>query len=166
MQPIELYRGALAGTKQSFIAAHPTPFLMYSGGALREVKSSDPALMTIDRFVVEGQRAPSRVADVFVAAITPREAGEVIVTIGTNPTCDIEINDTSVSKQHAWFQKSSDGWQLWDNDSVGGTRVNDEVLQTGHPHLLASGDVITLGYVELTFLTSDAFYSVVKHLAR
>ncbi|HEY4177819.1 MAG TPA: FHA domain-containing protein [Kofleriaceae bacterium] len=166
MQPIELYRRELAGTKQTFTDAHPHPFLMYSGGAMREVTSSDPALMTIDRFVVEGQRAPARVADVLVSPIKAREAGEPIVTIGTNPSCDVEINDSSVSKQHAWFQKSSEGWQLWDNDSVGGTRVNDAVLKTGHPHLLASGDVITLGYVELTFLTADAFYSVVKHLSR
>lgn len=164
MQPIELYRRELAGTKTEFVQAHPHPFLLYAGGPMRAVESADPALMTIDRFVVE-KRNQSEAGKLLTSELRAKSAGEAIVTIGAHPSSDVLIDDASVSKQHAWFGKSGETWQLWDNDSVGGTRVNEVVLKPGLPQPLGSGDVITLGYVELTFLLPDAFFSLVKHLA-
>ncbi|MGE0399484.1 MAG: FHA domain-containing protein [Kofleriaceae bacterium] len=170
MRPIELYRPELEVSKADFVRVHTRPFLIYSQNPSRESTPVDARLMTIDRFVVDGNR-PSPFRETIVATeLVARDPDEKkIVTIGAAPTSDIVINDNSLSKQHAWFARSNEAyeaWQLWDNDSVGGTQVNAQLLKPGFPQALQSGDVITLGYVEMTFLTADAFYSLVKHLLR
>lgn len=170
MQPIELFRTELAGTKADFVRMHPRPFLIYSQDPARESSPVDSRLMTIDRFVVDGNR-PSPLRELIVATeLVAKDPDEKkIVTVGAAPTCDIVINDNSLSKQHAWFSRGDEvyeHWQIWDNDSVGGTHVNAKPLSPGFPQALQSGDVVMLGYVELTFLMPDAFYSLVKHLLR
>lgn len=165
MRPIELYRSELANSKADFVRMHSRPFLIYAMNPARESTPVDARLMTLDRFVVDGNR-PAAVRESIVATeLEARDPDETkIVTIGAAPTCDIVINDNSLSKQHAWFACAGEAWQLWDNDSVGGTQVNSQLLKPGFPHVLQSGDVIMIGYVELTFLLPEAFYSLVKHL--
>jgi FHA domain len=167
MRPIELYRNELARSKVDFLQAHPRPFLVYASNPARESAPVDALLMTIDRFVVDGKRPATMRETIMTTELHARDPEETkIVTIGVAPTCDIVINDNSLSKQHAWFARTGDVWQLWDNDSVGGTQVNSELLKPGFPRKLQSGDVVMLGYVELTFLLPEAFYSLVKHLLR
>lgn len=170
MRPIELYRNEFAASKADFVRDHSRPFLIYSQNPARESTPVDARLMTIDRFVVDGNRtSPFRETIVATELLARDPEEKKIVTIGASPACDIVINDNSLSKQHAWFARVNEtyeAWQLWDNDSVGGTQVNAKLLQPGFPQLLQSGDVVMLGYVELTFLLPDAFYSLVKHLLR
>jgi hypothetical protein len=170
MRPIELYRTELAGNKPDFVRAHPRPFLIYSQNPSRESDPVDARLMTIDRFVVDGNRTTSLSETIVATELFARDPDEKkIVTIGAAPTCDIVINDNSLSKQHAWFARTDEAyeaWQIWDNDSVGGTHVNAQPLKPGFPQVLQSGDIVMLGYVELTYLLPDAFYSLVKHLLR
>lgn len=169
MRPIELYRNELASSSADFVREHPRPFLVYASNLARESSPVDAGMMTIDRFVVAGKRASLLHETLVATEIVARDPDEKkIVTIGAAPTCDIVINDNSLSKQHAWFARagSDDAWQIWDNDSVGGTQVNSQLLKPGFPCVLQGGDVVMLGYVELTFLLPDAFYSLVKHLLR
>jgi hypothetical protein len=167
MRPIELYRSELASSKSDFVLAHPRPFLIYASNPARESTPIDARLMTLDRFVVDGNRPASLRETIVATELQARDPEELkLVTIGAASTCDIVINDNSLSKQHAWFARAGEPWQLWDNDSVGGTQVNGQLLKPGFPHVLQSGDVIAIGYVELTFLLPEAFYSLVKHLLR
>lgn len=170
MRPIELYRDELAGSKPEFVSAHPRPFLIYSQNPARENTPVDARLMTIDRFVVDGNRQSPFAETIVACELFARDPAEnKIITIGAAPGCDIVINDNSLSKQHAWFQRTNEAyeaWQIWDNDSVGGTHVNNKALKPGFPQALQSGDIVMLGYVELTYLLPDAFYSLVKHLLR
>jgi hypothetical protein len=167
MRPIELYRNELASSKADFVRTHDRPFLIYASNPSRESSPVDARLMTIDRFVVDGNRQPGLHESIVATELIARDPDEKkIVTIGAAPTSDVVINDNSLSKQHAWFARTSETWQLWDNDSVGGTQVNGKLLKPGFPQLLQSGDIVTLGYVELTFLFPEAFYSLVKHLVR
>ena len=160
MRAIELYRTELQGTRHEFVARNPWPFVVFMAGPASA--PADVRVLTIDRFVVEGARPVGN--SVMAAEVQAKDPRENVVTIGLAPTCDVVVADSSLSKQHAWFARSGDGWQLWDNDSVGGTQVNGQILQQGFPRTLQSGDVVTLGYVELTFLAPEAFYSLVTYL--
>lgn len=162
MRAIELFRGELAGTRRDFVESHPWPFVVFTSGPAEASAPADVRMLTIDRFVVEGTRPVGN--SVMAAQIAAKDPRENVVTIGLAPTCDVVIADSSLSKQHAWFARGADGWQLWDNDSVSGTQVNGKLLTSGSSKTLQSGDVITLGYVELTFLAPEAFYSLVKYL--
>ena len=164
MRAIELYRTEPGTTKADFLRAHPAPFVIYAKNTTRENKPNDMAALTIDRFVVDGNRPATLAETMMAAALQPTDPSENVVTIGAGPGCDLVVNDNSLSKQHAWFARATDGWQIWDNDSVGGTQVNNELLKPGFPRTLASGDIVTLGYVDVTFLLPEAFYTLVKHI--
>lgn len=114
--------------------------------------------------MVEG-RTPPKVGDNFLAGELRSRDNDNVVTVGFSSTCDIVINDPSLSKQHAWFERTANGnWRVWDNDSLAGTQVNDKPLKPGEPKILATGDKLTFGYVEATFLTADAFHRLLKGL--
>jgi pSer/pThr/pTyr-binding forkhead associated (FHA) protein len=108
---------------------------------------------------------PSKVSDNFFAAELRSREGENVITVGFSSTCDVVINDQSLSKQHAWFELTSNGnWRVWDNDSLAGTQVNEKPIKPGEPKILVSGDKITFGYVDVTFLPADAFHRLLRGL--
>jgi hypothetical protein len=67
--------------------------------------------------------------------------GETL-TIGRDPTCDLALEDTRVSKRHAALHWTGMGWRLEDLNSKNGTTVNG--LPPGEGDLL-EGDWISLG---------------------
>jgi hypothetical protein len=154
-----------AGPADEFAAGHPYPFLVHTGAPLRPVDRVRTRGETINRLVLEGETTPPPTpmpTVMFVAPIVPRDPAESLVTIGLESTCDLAINDASLSKQHAWFDRVDGAWRIWDNDSAAGTQVNGEMLKPGYPRKLVSGDRITLGYVDMTFLDAAAFHAMVS----
>lgn len=164
VQQIQAYADDAHKTLDEFVLRHPYPFLVHSGGNLKGVDRSQTRGLTVDRIVIQGQPAP-KVSDSFYAGeLRSREATN-IVTIGLSSTCDVVIDDRSLSKQHAWFEQTSNGnWRVWDNDSLAGTQVNDKPLKPGEPKIVETGDKIAFGYVEVTFLTADAFHRLIRGL--
>lgn len=69
-------------------------------------------------------------------------------TIGRLPDCDLHLDDSTVSREHAAVVRRGDQWWVLDLGSTNGTRVNG---RTAGEHALADGDVIELGDVEVTF---------------
>lgn len=69
-------------------------------------------------------------------------------TIGRTPECQLQLEDISLSRQHARIQKSESGMTIEDLDSANGIKVNDVSI---NQVLLMDGDIITLGYVKLRF---------------
>jgi len=67
--------------------------------------------------------------------------------IGRDDTCEIQLNDETVSNQHArlWFRNKQ--WWIEDLLSTNGTFLNDERIET--PTILISGDEIRAGKVLL-----------------
>ncbi|HEY1554814.1 MAG TPA: FHA domain-containing protein [Kofleriaceae bacterium] len=163
MQPIQVIREVAAGLAQDeFEKRYPDPFLILDAAALRAVDRRLADGKTIDRLVLSGPA--SRQGELLVASLVARNSGERVVTIGTSPQCDISIDDASISKQHAFFDRAGDTWRLWDNDSAAGTFVNDKPVVFNTPRPLTPGDYITLGTVDLTFLTSPLFYGFARQL--
>jgi pSer/pThr/pTyr-binding forkhead associated (FHA) protein len=67
--------------------------------------------------------------------------------IGRDDTCEIQLNDETVSNQHArlWFRNKQ--WWIEDLLSTNGTFLNDERIES--PTILISGDEIRAGKVLL-----------------
>lgn len=64
------------------------------------------------------------------------------LTIGRAPTCEIFLNDMTVSRKHAKLQVSKDAIVLIDEHSFNGVWVNDKLIDT---ITLSSGDKIQIG---------------------
>ena len=88
---------------------------------------------------------------VFADKVTPLrqtlEMGETVV--GRSATCDIIIDDPSVSRRQARVAVMGARCKLLDLDSTNGTFVNDARIATTR---LESGDRLRVGRVELVAL--------------
>jgi pSer/pThr/pTyr-binding forkhead associated (FHA) protein len=71
---------------------------------------------------------------------------------GRNPDSDVFLDDVTVSRKHAIFDRRGDGsWFVRDVGSLNGTYVNrDQVDETK----LASGDEVQIGKFKLTFFAA------------
>ena len=75
-----------------------------------------------------------------------------IVSAGRHPDSDIFLDDVTVSRRHAQFRRSDDGFVVVDVGSLNGTYVNrdriDEVL-------LTNGDEVQVGKYRLVYYASQ-----------
>lgn len=83
------------------------------------------------------------------------------VTIGRTSNNDIVLEDTSVSRFHAWLQLD-DTWAIVDAGSRNGTYVSGKKLIAKVPSALVSGAKLKVGTIELTFLTAEGFVRLLK----
>ena len=78
------------------------------------------------------------------------ELGEGDTTIGRSPdACVIVIDNERVSRRHAVARPADNTWTITDLGAANGTFVNGERLLRDEPRVLADGDVIRVGAVEL-----------------
>ncbi len=68
---------------------------------------------------------------------------------GRAPTCDIVLDDSTVSREHASFVRRDTGWWVVDLNSTNGTKVNGRAAAEHH---LEHGDRVTLGDAALDFV--------------
>ena len=92
------------------------------------------------------------------------ELGASRISLGCSSRCDVQVNDESVSAVHAFIRRQGGLCSILDGDSTTGTMVNDEVIEKGEWRALASGDRVTLGFVDLIFLMPTEFYHFVHRL--
>ncbi len=69
-------------------------------------------------------------------------------TAGRSEDRGVMLDDVTVSRSHATFERRDDGWHVHDDGSLNGTYVNGEqVAQTR----LATGDEVQIGLFKLVF---------------
>ncbi|WP_322496103.1 FHA domain-containing protein [Chloroflexus sp.] len=73
--------------------------------------------------------------------------------IGRSPHCDIVLNDTFLSSEHARLKRRGNVWILEDLNSTNGTFLNG--FEVTEPTEVHPGDAIRVGRVELRFEPSD-----------
>ena len=84
-------------------------------------------------------------ADVALLALRPG-----MTRIGRSASADVAFDDGSVSRRHAVLITRSDGQvEVRDDGSLNGTFVNGERIRR---HVLAHGDVVTVGRRSLRYL--------------
>ena len=70
--------------------------------------------------------------------------------IGRNEACDIVVNDSSASREHAVFRTDGSAWYVVDNDSTNGTFLNGEKILVGIKRVIDNGDTLRIGNVDFT----------------
>lgn len=163
LQPIQTFEAVATLKREHFVSTHPHPFLVHASGELTKLDPSRRDDLTTDRLMVEAPRAALQ-QGILVAPIVGKDIDADRITIGVATACDIMLDDASVSKRHAYFTERDGVWLIIDADSSAGTQVNSHPLSPGAPQELVSGDRITLGYVELTFLGPVGFHELVHGL--
>ena len=75
------------------------------------------------------------------------------VTVGRHPDSEIFLDDITVSRRHATFTRSGDGYQVADLGSLNGTYVNrDRIDDT---ITLAGGDEVQIGKYRLIYFAGS-----------
>ena len=78
----------------------------------------------------------------------PPSGGSGPFVVGRQPSCDLWIDDKTISKHHADLVRTGDGWLLRDVGSRNGTRVNGWRIAEA---VLHDGDVVQLGNMRFAF---------------
>ena len=73
-----------------------------------------------------------------------------VTRAGRHPESDIFLDDITVSRRHAEFEKGADGYVVRDVGSLNGTYLNRERIDEDR---LANGDEVQIGKFKLVFLT-------------
>jgi len=76
----------------------------------------------------------------------PLEVSQDRVLVGRDPSCDMVIDDKSVSRRHAYFERRGPGWAVVDQGSANGTFVNGAQVMDAE---LQDGQELRLGMVPL-----------------
>ena len=75
-----------------------------------------------------------------------------VVNAGRHPESDIFLDDVTVSRRHAEFQRTQGSYRVTDTGSLNGTYVNREAVDTSY---LVNGDEVQIGKFRLVFLTGS-----------
>jgi len=156
-------------TRREFVAASPFQFLV--GRMLSTPTRSEHTVGLLDdddgSFVPPSVRsrntptgpAPQAWAIRKVAAGLPS-----IIRVGRAADNDVFIDHRNVSKLHAFFRVQDDALTLADAGSRNGTWVNGELLVPKGPpsRPLASGDVVRLAELELSFVSASGCWDLLR----
>lgn len=75
------------------------------------------------------------------------------ITVGRDPSSDILLDDSTVSRTHAVFRRINGNYSVIDAGSLNGTYVNRQRVDSQE---LKNGDEIILGKFRLVYFTSKA----------
>jgi FHA domain/zinc-ribbon domain len=76
---------------------------------------------------------------------------KVVTTAGRSPDSDIFLDDVTVSRRHAQFTRTDDGFVVADVGSLNGTYLNRERIEQAP---VGNGDEVQVGKFRLLFFTS------------
>ena len=103
-----------------------------------ESLSPDSALLVVKRGPNAGSRFP---------------LDSDLVSAGRHPQSDIFLDDVTVSRRHAEFRRTGNGFEVSDVGSLNGTYVNREPIESAP---LTNGDEVQIGKFRLVFLTGGS----------
>jgi hypothetical protein len=99
--------------------------------------------------------------DTLAAPLRKRENSPYaeFIFVGRSTTADVQLEDASISKSHAAFQRHGEEWFVKDVRSRNGTYVDGTRLELGGRVALRSGAQVTFGAV-------PAYFAELPHLRR
>lgn len=104
----------------------------------------------------ELQKAKEQEACLIIIRGTPQGhrffLNQAEMTIGRDPTAEITINDTSISRKHALLRKNGTDYTIEDLGSANGTLINDQKLVASQPQTLSKEDMVKLGNTIVKYL--------------
>lgn len=103
-----------------------------------------------------------------MAAVIEKSADNAFkhrVTVGRTSNNDIVLDDSSVSRFHAWFEDRAGEWVVVDAGSRNGTLVNGKKLAPKASFSLVSGTSLRIGALPLTFYSAQGFFEMLQRRA-
>jgi uncharacterized RDD family membrane protein YckC len=77
-----------------------------------------------------------------------------VISIGRDPSNDLVLSDSMVSRRHAILELRGEEYVLRDNNSSNGTLINGDKISSEHP--VHDGDLISIGSCRLLFQSDSA----------
>jgi hypothetical protein len=141
-------RSATQGAK--FVQQYAGPWLVWEPGDWR------PAAGTTTTMVSTSSKTPG-VGD----ALCFQLAHAKQVSIGRDSTCDVVVNDATVSRHHVTLHATSFGFDIESMKDVGSS-VDGVALKRGERRILRWGASISLGNVKLSLFDDFGFAGRLK----
>ena len=100
-----------------------------------------------------------RFDELVVATLPPLRSTDEL-TVGRMPSCDLVINDPSVSKEHAklCWQGRTDSCMVVDLGSMNGTQINGHPLEPHKEFFVEDGDLVRFGDADFAYMTSRSLF--------
>jgi hypothetical protein len=131
----------------AFAAAQPHCWVVWEPGTWKPPAKGGQTLVA--RHV---PTPPPPSGEALAMALSVRPGRPPQLTLGRAPSCDLEINDATLSQVHLLFmQASALAWTVRDANSKNGSWLGETELKVGAPYPLAAGDRIQAAQVCLTF---------------
>lgn len=160
---IAYYAAARKHDATSFASRHPDPILVY---AAAKQWSPEKSFATTTQLVsikelrrTQGTEAGHKGVEMRIALVkkSVRNPFADQIYLGRANNNDIILEDESVSKAHAFFTNSADGWDISDVESVNGTFVSGvKVTKTKH---IADATELRFGNCQATFYLPKGFFA-------
>lgn len=98
--------------------------------------------------------------DELVVATLPPMRGTDELVVGRMPSCDLVINDPSVSKEHARlrWQARTDTCTVVDLGSMNGTQLNGHPLEPNAEFYVQDGDLVRFGDADFAYLLAKSLW--------
>ena len=133
----------------AFARAHPHPWLLREPTAWHPTNPDSPQTLLM----------PAKVAtplegSALAIALEPVVRDATQVTLGRSPSCDLQIEEGTVSQVHLIFRHADGGWTVEDPGSTNGTWVDGVRLEKDVPHRLSEGARLQTAQVLFTFASS------------
>lgn len=87
------------------------------------------------------------------------------ITIGRTANNDIVLDDSSVSRFHAWIELQNEEWVLVDAGSRNGSTIGGKKIAAKAPAALSNGLVVRIGALQLTYYTAQGFLDMLHRRA-
>ncbi len=138
-------------SKSDFVQKHPYPFVVVHTMMDEAPNAFKTVAMPGDAGAVE--------EDIFPLVKRVGANTFSFITLGRSRNNDLVVNGGAVSKLHAVFQQTKDGFTIMDSGSSNGTTLNGTPLLPQKPAKLKDGDVIVFaGQVSTKFLEAGSAY--------
>ena len=137
----------------AFARAHPHPWLLREPTAWHPTHPEGPRTLLM----------PATVATVLegsalAIALEPVVRDVPQVTLGRSPSCDLVVEEGTVSQVHLLFRQAPDGWTVEDPGSTNGSWLDGVRLEKGVAHRLAEGGRLQAAQVLFTFASSSGLW--------
>jgi hypothetical protein len=158
------YRQLLQLGRDEFLASAAPAALVRYRTAAEDPAASGIGTMSLDE-EIEETLPHSRVTieevalEVFPLVKKPGAAFADRITIGRTSNNDIVINDTSVSRLHAYVRHAGGAWMIADAGSKNGSSLLGIAMQPRREQPLPSRAQLELGDVDLTFYLAADLYA-------
>lgn len=142
--------------RASFMSEFCGPWLVWEPGAWAPAPRSQLTQKTVPADVRPGARRAS--ATIALAMHLQLAEGRSQLNLGRDPTCELYINDVTLSRVHLHLTRTGEEWLVLDPGSLNGTQVNGIPLPHHTPTPLRDQMELDAGDVLLTVQSSAALF--------